>query len=165
MPSHFRIFLICSPGLPQQGEDHGGTRHDQQRSEKNRELDIKFEKPIGRGCRESPGNQRPQQDQAEDHLPGLAKLGDPEGQASLEENDRHRERYDREEQLLAEQSLGIDEAETCLAGGKTHSQQEKDRGQPQPPRQPLRAQPHHDNRRKAQQYLLMLVFQARNHPG
>ncbi|MCY1303090.1 hypothetical protein D9M70_527820 [compost metagenome] len=72
------------------------------------------------------------------HAADLAPFGEVQGQAALEQDQRHRQGNQREQQR-AEQRLRVQQA-GCRAGDDARQQQEEDRRQAQAPGQPLAEQ-------------------------
>jgi hypothetical protein len=137
------------PDMDQQGHDHGGAGHDQHGPQQDGQGRAQIEHQPRRQRREHPRESRPQRDQPPYRGANLLQLGQPQGEPPLVQDQRHRDRDERLQQV-AEQPVGVHEAppEEVLAhrpGQEADHQQQQDGRHAQPPRDPLRSDPQHDD--------------------
>ena len=96
------------------------------------------EEEVDGAGRQQPGRQRPDGDEPEDRpRAGPRKVGEPQLHPAVEQQHGDGERHDREEGV-AEDLVGVEPAQP-RAHRQVRRQQQHDRGQADPPAQPLQA--------------------------
>ena len=127
--------------MPEQGNDHRGPGDDEDRAEQQGQppVDVQGEARSDR-C-EPPRRGHADQDQVAHHAAASPQLAEAQAHPPLEQDHRHRQR-DEGQERVPEQRVGIDQG---VIGERpdeqAEEQEEQDRGQPQPPGEPLRSHP------------------------
>ena len=141
--------FVSGADVPQKGNHHRGTGHHQDRPQQDREGDGEIEDQPRGQARQHPGDGRPDRHQPPYRGPGIAQLTEPQGQPPLVEDEGDRER-DEGQKHFAQQLVRIEKGptENPPAHGprqEAHQKKQQDRGDPQPPGQPLRTDPQHNH--------------------
>ena len=108
-PPHDRAYPAPGTDVAEDGHDHGGARHYQDRSHQQAETELQVQHIPGKQGAESPRHQRPRQDQVRHRNLRLADAVHLELQPALEQDHRHRERHQRV-QALAEHGGRVQQA-------------------------------------------------------
>ena len=112
--------------------DHGRSGDHEDRADQQRHLDGEPDRERAEGD-QRPGDQHGHRAQPDDRPAEVADLADPQAHAALEQDDAHGDRHPGEQHVAAEDPVRLGE----LAQPEADQQQHQDRGNAQPPRQPL----------------------------
>ncbi|MNK95141.1 hypothetical protein D3C87_1153660 [compost metagenome] len=118
--------------------DHGRPGHQGQAAEQDGQHPVEIQQPVSGDSNDHPGGEGANRDQAMDDAADFAPLGQMQGQAAFEQDQRDGERYQRHQQW-PEHFLRVEQVQHG-AGQDAGQQQEKDRWQFQAPGQPLAEQ-------------------------
>ena len=120
-------------------------------TEQERDPPIDSEKELRRDGREPERHAAADEDHAREHAAQARQLPQLQAEASLEEDQRDRDRDERHEQL-AHQHVRVQEA-GHRPGEEAEHEQQQDGGLAQAPGQPLRADAENDDGGEAQEWI------------
>ena len=132
----------------QQWHHHRRTCHHQQGAEHGGHLPAHVEQIVGGHGADHAGDHHAGGDQSPDDMAMAAQVLEVQRQAALEQDDRHRQR-DQREQEIAEQLIRLQPTRDG-AGEDADDQQRQDGGQTHAPGQPLAAEGHQTDQGQGQ---------------
>ncbi|MNQ93119.1 hypothetical protein D3C85_1085690 [compost metagenome] len=118
--------------------DHGRPCHQGQAAEQDGQQPVEPQQPVSGDSNDHPGGEGTNRDQAMDDAADFAPLGQMQGQAAFEQDQRHRQGHQRHQQW-PEHFLRVEQVQHG-ASQDAGQQQKKNRRQFQAPGQPLAKQ-------------------------
>ena len=141
--------LPGGPDMPQHRHDHGGPGHHQHGAQQYRQAPVQPQQQVREDCREHPGHAHADADQPRHGGADFLEFFQREREAALEQDDRHRQR-DHRVQQVAQQRVRVQKTGD-RAGDDAEHQQQQDRGDGKTPAYPLSGNTEHRNRGQADQ--------------